>query len=95
MIIKAVLYDDLIIDQKKKDKNEDKCDYTSEQPCAICGKSIKNNANFKQIKQIRLICGGEYFTENTNDKLPDDMGWFKVGISCYNKFKKLVKDIEI
>jgi len=92
MKVNAVRYDELV-DLEKKYENEKRCGY-DEEPCAICGRPIKEGS---KCENIRMFGGGEYFTtSNVEDyKLPDDMGWYSVGLTCFKKYKKLEKEIEV
>ena len=63
--------------------------------CGCCGKPIKNPEN---AKALHLIEGGEYFTEyedEINTCNGADMGWWKIGPTCYKKFKKNSYEIEL
>lgn len=61
--------------------------------CGCCGKII---TNLEERKSLRLIDGGNYFTEYDGE-LSDthDMGWWYVGSVCYRKFQKNKKEIEV
>lgn len=61
--------------------------------CGCCGKII---TNLEERKSLRLIDGGNYFTEYDGE-LSDthDMGWWYVGSVCYKKFLKNKKEIEV
>ena len=69
---------------KDHDEWEEKCDCDKGEPCLICGKPVKPTAN---IKMLRLVCGGEYITDEEG-AFADDMGWFPVGTACYRRFLK-------
>lgn len=63
--------------------------------CACCGKPIENP---ETAKALHLIEGGEYFTEyegEINACDGSDMGWWRVGPTCYKKFKKNSYEIEL
>jgi len=63
--------------------------------CACCGKPIEN---LETAKSLHLIEGGSYFTEyegEINTCTGSDMGWWRVGPTCYKKFKKNEKEIEL
>ncbi|MBQ5878442.1 MAG: hypothetical protein IIW71_11710 [Treponema sp.] len=61
--------------------------------CVCCGKGIKD---IEKSKRIRMIEGGEFYTEDEQELDPyGDMGWFPIGNSCYKKYKANESDIEI
>ena len=63
--------------------------------CGCCGKIIKEPTT---AKELHLIEGGEYFTEyedEINTCKGADMGWWTVGPTCYKKYKKNEKEVEI
>ena len=63
--------------------------------CGCCGKEIKN---MNTAKQLHLIEGAGYWTEDKrtiNEKCGADMGWWVVGPTCYKKFLKNRKEVEI
>lgn len=63
------------------------------QLCGCCGKTIKN---FETAKSLRIIEGGEYFTEyEGNLEECSDMGWWYVGSDCYRKYAKNKREIEV
>ena len=86
------------LDYETRERNENKCyekgvDY--DKICVCCGKEIKNMEN---AKKLHLIEGAGYWTEDKrtiNEKQGADMGWCTVGPTCYKKFLKNRKEIEI
>lgn len=72
---------------KDYDEQEDKCDFGQGKPCIICGRLVKTD---KPFKQLRLICGGNFITDDEGE-FEDDMGWYAVGNACYKKFIKIAK----
>jgi hypothetical protein len=80
----------------KRDENEEKSyekgvDFN--RICGCCGKEIKN---FETAKSLHLIEGGSYFTEDEREKYDGtDMGWWITGPTCYKKFLKNIKEVEI
>ena len=77
----------------RRDENEEKAmEKGAEYVCGCCGKEIKDPA---KAKSLHLIDGGDYWTEcdiSTDDGR--DVGWWTVGPTCYNKFKKNSYEIE-
>lgn len=64
-----------------------------ENVCICCGKGIKD---IKKTKWIRMIEGGEFYTEDEQELDPyGDMGWFPIGNICYKKYKENEVDIEL
>ena len=63
------------------------------QLCGCCGKVIKN---YKEAKSLRIIDGGNYFTEFEGEvEECADMGWWYVGSDCYRKYTKNKREIEV
>lgn len=78
---------------QKMAKRDGKATY--ERICGCCGREIKN---LETAKALHLIEGGRYFTEDErtiNEKEGADMGWWTVGPTCYKKFLKNKKEVEI
>lgn len=81
-----------------RERNEEKAYENGadfERICGCCGKEIKN---INTAKELHLIEGGKYFTEDKrtiNESVGADMGWWTVGPTCYKKFLKNRKEIEI
>lgn len=96
--IKVICADYDLIYSSKHDENEDGCYERGVDPsniCICCGKEIKN---LETAKQLHLIEGGSYFTEDQreiNMESGSDMGWFFTGPSCYKKFLRNRKEVEI
>ncbi len=95
--IKIIGSDWDLVASPKREENEQKSydNWTGKglpQICGCCGKVIKDTDT---AKSLRLIEGGEYFTEY-NGELDEshDMGWWYVGSVCYKKFLKNRKEIE-
>lgn len=82
-----------ILFSEKYDENEEKA-YSNGimNVCACCGKGIKNTEN---AKQIHVIEGWGAYTEDERDFGNGDMGWVFIGNSCYKKFLKNRKEIEV
>lgn len=76
------LYED--VKTKDHDEWEDKCDYNKGEPCLICGKAVNKTSN---IKMLRLVCNGDYITDNEG-AFAGDLGWYPVGNTCYKRFLK-------
>lgn len=89
---KVSLYDEV------RERNENKCyknGVDSKRICVCCGKEIKNMEN---AKQLHLIEGAMYWTEyegTINESKGADMYWCTVGPTCYKKYKKNEKEVEI
>lgn len=94
MTIKATKIELVDLDYKQKDRNEDIA-YSKgfRDVCVCCGKGIRD---IKKTKWIRMIEGGEFYTEDEQKLDPyGEMGWFPIGNSCYKKYKANEFDIEI
>lgn len=82
------------LDYEQQERNEEIA-YSKGQMehCICCGKGIRD---IKKVKWIRMIEGGEFYTEDEQELDPyGDMGWFPIGNSCYKKYKANEIDIEI
>lgn len=91
--IKVLVADYEIVESPKRMENEEKAyDNGAENVCVCCGKEIKDEM---KAKSIHLIEGGAYLTESEEDFGNGDMCWFSIGPSCYKKFLKNKKEIEI
>ena len=81
------------VESPKRYENEEKAyDNGAENICVCCGKEIKD---FTKAKSIHLIEGGKYLTEVDEDFGNGDMLWFSIGPTCYKKFLKNRKEIEL
>lgn len=88
-------FDDVVL--KLKEKNEELCQRRFVEPnriCICCGREIKD---LSKAKSLRLILGGECFTESEIDfDESSDLGWWYVGLNCYKKFKaNICGEIEV
>lgn len=94
MTIKGTNVDLVNLDYQQQERNEEIA-YSKgfQDVCVCCGKGIRD---VKKTKWIRMIEGGEFYTED-EQKLNSygDMGWFPIGITCYKKYKAHETDIEI
>lgn len=94
MIVKGVRVGLVDLAYEQQERNEEIA-YSKgfENHCVCCGKGIKD---INKTKWIRLIEGGEFYTESEQEfDSCGDMGWFPIGNICYNKYKKNETDIEI
>lgn len=96
-MIKMVVADWEMVVSPKREENEERSQEKGGEIghniCGCCGKIITNP---EQRKSLRLICGGDYFTEYDGElDESHDMGWWYVGSVCYKKFLKNRKEIEI
>lgn len=81
------------VESPKRFENEEKAyDNGAENICVCCGKEIKDAT---KAKSIHMIEGGKYLTEVDEDFENGDMLWFSIGPSCYKKFLKNIKEIEL
>ena len=96
--IKVVVSDWELVVSSKREQNEEKAykkGFSTNNICGCCGKGIEN---METAKALHLIEGGSYFTEDKrtiNESHGADMGWWVVGPTCYKKFLKNRKEIEI
>lgn len=77
----------------KMAERDGKADYR--RICGCCGREIKD---LSKSHSLHLIEGAEYWTEyegTINECHGADMGWWTVGNTCYNKFKKNSYEVEI
>ena len=93
--IKIIGSDWEMVASKSREANEERCQDRGidwRNICGCCGKEIKEGS---EKKSLRLIEGGEYFTEYDGElDGTHDMGWWNVGPVCYKKFLKNRKEIE-
>ena len=81
------------VESPKRYENEEKAyEKGAENLCVCCGKEIKD---YTKAKSLHMIEGGEYLTEVDGDFGNGDMAWFSIGPSCYKKYLKNRKEIEI
>jgi len=88
------------VSSPKRDENEERSydNWTGSglpQLCGCCGKIIKDVST---AKSLRLIEGGDYWTEHSEDdvfEFSGEMGWWYVGPDCYKKYTKNKKEIEV
>ena len=88
------------VSSPKRDENEERSydNWTGSglpQLCGCCGKVIKDVST---AKSLRLIEGGDYWTEHSEDdvfEFSGEMGWWYVGPDCYKKYTKNKKEIEV
>jgi hypothetical protein len=94
MKIKGAKVELVDLDYQQKDRNEEIAYSKSFQSvCICCGKGIRD---IKKTKWIRMIEGGEYYTEYEQElNFNEDMGWFPIGTTCYKKYKENEIDIEL
>ena len=97
--IRVIVADANLVFSSKRDENEERSQEkgfeVGHNICGCCGKGIKN---METAKQLHLIEGGEYFTEDErtiNERYGADMGWWIVGSTCYKKFLTNRKEVEI
>ncbi len=94
--IKIIGTDSDLVFSPKREENEEKCydrGVDSNNICGGCGKELKEGG---KRYQLRMIEGGEYFTEYEGDlKNNADMGWWFVGAACYKKYKKGETEITV
>ena len=96
MKIKVAEWNKVSLSYETREKNENRSQEKGFEIgysiCSCCGKPI----NPESAKALRLIEGGEYFTEYEGEiNACADMGWWKVGAVCYKKYKKNEKEVEI
>ena len=94
MTIKGAKVELIELDYKQQERNVDIAFSKGFQDvCVCCGKGIKD---INKTKRIRMIEGGEYYTEDEQELDPyGDMGWFPIGTTCYKKYKENEIDIEL
>jgi len=97
--IRVIVADADLVYSSKRDENEERSQEKGfelgHNICCCCGKGIKN---METAKQLHLIEGGEYFTEDKreiNTRTGSEQGWWIVGPACYRKFLKNKKEVEI
>ena len=81
--------------ERNEERSQEKGGEIGYSICACCGKLIQD---LDKAKHLHLIEGGSYFTEDErtiNECHGADMGWWVVGPTCYSKFLKNRKEIEI
>lgn len=82
-----------MIRSKDYDKWEERAYENGGEPCVICGKRM-TPSDLNEGHWLRMYEGGSFLTddmETPDGKLPNDMGCFPVGKTCWNKFQKLAK----
>lgn len=91
--IKGIYEADLNRNMEQFFKKQEKCEERGVPYCYICGKEIKDTEN----RSLRVIEGGDVFTEYNGEDLDRsaDCGWWFIGSTCYKKYKKLEKDVEV
>lgn len=96
--IKIIGADWELVASPKREENEEKSyqNWTGKGVpvlCGCCGKIIKDTS---KAKSLHLIEGGSYFTEDEREfDDGSDMGGWYVGPTCYKKYLKNRKEIEI
>lgn len=90
--IKAADFD--AITTPTREANIDKCDMKGVDYCQCCGRELKPES---KTYQLRLIEGGELFTEYEGEDidLSSDLAWWRIGAICYKKYKKAEKETAI
>mgnify|MGYP007101840770 FL=1 len=90
--IKAAKFD--AIATSTREANIDKCEMKGVYYCQCCGRELKPKS---KTYQLRLIDGGDLFTEYEGEDIDPctDVGWWRIGATCYKKYKKAEKETAI